>query len=99
MSYELMAEDLFRYIVKNDLGRCILLGHSMGGRTVMTFASKYPELVEKLIVVDVAPVSYGSEHYGYHLDLMRNLKKLNLDEIRTRKQAEAEASKFIDVRD
>lgn len=98
MNFDLMAEDLFRYIVKNDLGRCVLLGHSMGGRTVMTFASKYPELVEKLIVVDVSPVTYGLKHYDYHLNLMRDLKKLDLDKIRTRKEAEAEASKYIDVR-
>lgn len=98
MNYDLMAEDLFRYIVKNDLGRCTLLGHSMGGRTVMSFASKYPELVDKLIVVDVSPVSYGPKHYDYHLGLMRDLKKLDLNTIRTRKEAEAEASKYIDVR-
>lgn len=93
-----MAEDLFRYIVKNDLGRCTLLGHSMGGRTVMSFASKYPELVDKLIVVDVSPVTYGPKHYEYHLNLMRDLKKLDLNKIRSRKEAEAEASKYIDVR-
>ena len=93
-----MAEDVFRYIVKNDLGRCILLGHSMGGRTAMTFASKYPELVEKLLVVDVSPVSYGSTHYNYHLGLMRDLKKLDLTSIKSRREAEVEAAKFIPVR-
>lgn len=64
----------------------------------MSFASKYPELVDKLIVVDVSPVTYGPKHYEYHLGLMRNLKKLDLNTIRTRKEAEAEASKYIDVR-
>lgn len=98
MNYDLMAEDVFRYIVKNDLGRCIILGHSMGGRTAMTFASKYPELVDKLIVVDVSPVSYGPKHYDYHLGLMRELKKLDLNVIKSRREAEHEATKFIPVR-
>lgn len=64
----------------------------------MTFATKYPGLVEKLIVVDVAPVHYGIEHYKYHLDLMKNLKKIDLKLIKTRKDAELQASKFINVR-
>jgi pimeloyl-ACP methyl ester carboxylesterase len=29
----------------------------MGGRTVMTFALRYPDLIDKLIVVDVSPLS------------------------------------------
>lgn len=98
MSFDLMAEDLFRYIVKNDLGRVILLGHSMGGRASMCFAGKYPELVEKLIVVDVSPVVYGAKHYDYHLGLMRHLKQLDLDTIKTRREADVEAAKVIDVR-
>lgn len=34
----------------------VLVGHSMGGRNSMAFASRYPEKVAKLIVVDIGPV-------------------------------------------
>ena len=37
------------------LDKFILMGHSMGGRNSMTFAGKYPERLEKLIIVDVGP--------------------------------------------
>lgn len=93
-----MAEDIFRYIVKNDLGRCTMLGHSMGGRAAMHFATKYPELVEKLIVVDIAPVAYGPKHYAWHYGLMRDLLKMDLDAIKSRREAEKAALAFISVR-
>jgi pimeloyl-ACP methyl ester carboxylesterase len=44
-----------------NIDRFSLLGHSMGGRTVMTFALHHPHIVQKLIVVDVSPVSLGAD--------------------------------------
>lgn len=51
-----MAKDVV--LLMNDLGfkKCILLGHSMGGSAMMYVALHYPELVEKLVVVDMSPV-------------------------------------------
>ncbi|MGN0064950.1 MAG: alpha/beta fold hydrolase [Nocardioides sp.] len=44
-----------------------LVGHSMGGKTAMAVALRRPELVERLCVVDISPVTYrtGSEFAGY----------------------------------
>ena len=61
-SYELMAEDLLHYFETNDITKANLLGHSMGGKTVMTFAEKHPERVSKLIVADIAPKAYTPNH-------------------------------------
>lgn len=58
MSYAEMADDLWDTITSLGLGPVALLGHSMGGKAAMLTALRYPELVERLIVVDVAPVSY-----------------------------------------
>ena len=38
------------------------MGHSMGGKTAMAFALLYPELLGKLVVVDIAPVQYEFTH-------------------------------------
>ena len=38
-----------------------LIGHSMGGRTVMWTALNHPELIEKLLVVDVSPINVFNE--------------------------------------
>ncbi|XP_076176752.1 sn-1-specific diacylglycerol lipase ABHD11 isoform X2 [Ptiloglossa arizonensis] len=61
MSYKHMAKDVVQLI--GDLGfeKSVLVGHSMGGSTMMYTALHYPELVEKLIVVDMSPVSISPQ--------------------------------------
>lgn len=57
-TYEAMVADVRHLIQEERLGdRVCFLGHSMGGRTAMTFALRYPQLVERLIVADISPVS------------------------------------------
>jgi len=62
--YELMVEDLYNYIVHHRLGKVDLIGHSMGGKTAMLFATEYEELVSKLIVADISPRMYPPHHHN-----------------------------------
>ncbi|XP_007518021.1 protein ABHD11 isoform X2 [Erinaceus europaeus] len=55
MSYEAMSQDLQDLLPHLDLGPCVLIGHSMGGKTAMLLALQRPELVERLIAVDISP--------------------------------------------
>ncbi|XP_017066763.1 protein ABHD11 isoform X2 [Drosophila eugracilis] len=52
-----MSEDLRLILERQNLPKAACMGHSMGGRSMMYFARKYPELVERLIVVDISPIS------------------------------------------
>lgn len=61
-SYELMAGDLIEYCKTHDLEKVVIIGHSMGGKIAMQLATDQPELVEALIVVDIAPKSYPPHH-------------------------------------
>ena len=67
-------------------GPLALVGHSMGGKIAMCLALRHPALVERLAVVDVAPVAYpsGREFVGY-IDTMRSL---DLAALGSRAQAE-----------
>lgn len=57
-SYHDLADDLAQTIEK--IGKPVdVLGHSMGGKTAMVLAVTRPELVNKLVVADIAPVTYG----------------------------------------
>lgn len=58
MNYRLMAEDLQDLLNMLNIRQTILVGHSMGGKTAMTLAHIAPELVERLVVIDIAPVAY-----------------------------------------
>jgi pimeloyl-ACP methyl ester carboxylesterase len=62
-----------------------LVGHSMGGKVAMVLALRHPERVERLCVVDVAPVDYGSAgEFGGYIKAMRDL---DLDSLESRSQA------------
>ena len=49
--------DLAAFSDALGLDKFVLVGHSMGGRNSMTFGGRYPEKLEKLVVVDVGPES------------------------------------------
>ena len=70
--YELMVEDLHTYMEYHQLEKVALLGHSMGGKTVMLFAVEYPELVDKLIVADISPRMYPPHHHDI-LDALNSI--------------------------
>jgi pimeloyl-ACP methyl ester carboxylesterase len=84
MDYPSMAADLLQLMDAQGLTTASLLGHSMGGKVAMWFALNHPEHMDKLIVVDIAPVSYKHSFDN----LIETLKALPLHEISNRKQAE-----------
>ncbi|MFU2046841.1 alpha/beta fold hydrolase [Avibacterium gallinarum] len=92
MNYELMAEDLLATIEHLELKKVILIGHSMGGKTAMKAAALRPDLVEKLIVIDIAPVKYG-EHG--HDSIFAGLFAVKAAQPETRQQAKPILSQHI----
>ncbi len=89
MSYADMAGDLAEYVVAQGHGPLDIVGHSMGGKTAMTVALTRPDLVRRLVVVDIAPVSYShgaQESYGPYIAAM---KGLDLARISRRSEADA----------
>jgi len=83
-SYGLMAGDLQEFVKSLELDRVFVLGHSMGGKIAMTFALRYPELIDKLIVADIAPRPYGSGRDR----ITEALSSLDLSTIASRREAE-----------
>ena len=70
-----------------DPGPWVLVGHSLGGKTAMVLALHEPELVSRLVVVDIAPKSYGSlERFGGYI---REMQALPLAQLTDRADAEA----------
>lgn len=70
MDFPAMADDLEALIEEHGLAPAIVLGHSVGGKTAMLTALKHPELVQELIVVDIAPVVYDEPFLDF-IDAMR----------------------------
>ncbi|WP_307718665.1 alpha/beta fold hydrolase [Thermaurantimonas aggregans] len=70
--YETMAADVLEYLETNHLTPSNLLGHSMGGKTAMLLATLRPDVVERLIVVDIAP-RYYPVHHTFIIEALRSL--------------------------
>ena len=83
-SYAASVADTLRAV---DPGPWVVVGHSLGGKTAMVMALRQPDLVSRLVVVDIAPRSYGSlERFGGYI---REMQALPLAEITDRADAEA----------
>jgi esterase len=90
-NYEVLVEDLKQYCDHYQLKDIVLLGHSMGGKTAMLFATKYPELVSKLIIADIAPRFYPI----HHDQILEGLSSLNFDVLKSRTEADNILSQYV----
>lgn len=84
-SYPEMAADLAELI--DRLGGPIhLIGHSMGGKAVMTLALSQAERVDRLIVADIAPVAYAHSQMRY----IHAMQAVDLETVTRRSEAETQ---------
>ncbi len=71
MTYPAMAQDLAE-VIEADQHPTMLLGHSMGGKAAMALALTRPELIQRLIIADIAPVTYTHSH-AHFIDAMQSV--------------------------
>lgn len=90
-TYEAMADDLYEFIKEQGLKKPLLLGHSMGGKTVLFFQKKYPGMADKLIIADMSARAYPAHHQS----VLDALHAVNFDAIENRKQAEEVMNTYI----
>ncbi len=84
VSYPAMGGDVLELLDDLGLGQAVLIGHSMGGKVAMWLALSAPARVSRLVVADIAPVTYanGLRH------ILALLLELPLDEIDRREAAD-----------
>ena len=84
--------DLLRERYGDD-GPVHLVGHSMGGKVAMVLALRHPELVDRLVVVDISPVTSGGEgEFGHLLD---SLAAIDVDAVERRADADAALAEHV----
>ncbi len=90
-TYELMAEDLMEFVTSHNLHSPIIIGHSMGGKTVMYFEKQFPKVAQKLIICDIAARAYEPKHN----EVVAALNAVDFNHVKTRKDAELVLNSFI----
>jgi len=86
-----VSDDLKAYVDYHQLRTIIVLGHSMGGKTAMQFACSHSNILEKLIVADIAPKYYPP----HHQDIIDGLNDLNFNTIASRGEADQQLARHI----
>ena len=91
--YPSMREDLREFMDLQGIKKAVLIGHSMGGKTVMSFAEAWPERVQALVSVDIAPKSYrnlalASRTAANHSSMIDAMMKVDLSKIQSREDAD-----------
>lgn len=90
-TYEAMVQDVLEYCQGHNLDKVSILGHSMGGKVAMFFATTYPEKVDKLIVADIGPKYYRP----HHQDILAGLNAVDLSQKPDRSQVEEILKEYV----
>lgn len=92
MTYPAMAEDVGRLLTDHGAAPADLIGHSMGGKAAMVLALTRPELIDRLIVVDIAPIPYSIRFQDY----LAAMEDLDLSTLKRRAEADAALAPVIE---
>jgi esterase len=99
-NYKLMIQDLAEFFEMHQLEKAVVMGHSMGGKTAMLFALRYPSKVSKLVVVDASPKSYENDLYiadqiRLHKTIVTALSNFDISAVHSREDADEALAKEI----
>lgn len=89
--FEALAADLNEFIVEHDLDSPILIGHSMGGKTVMKYTVTHPTSPSKIVVVDIGPKASVIDNDR----ILRGLNALDLKTLQNRGQADERLAEHV----
>jgi len=81
--YNILASDLNEFMENKDIPCAHIIGHSLGGKTLLQFMNDFPMKVDKAVIIDIAPKAYS----GGHEEIISAMLSLDLSNISTRSEA------------
>lgn len=90
-NYRLLAEDIARFMEGEWIHQAHIIGHSMGGKTAIQLALDHPNLIDRLIVVDIGIKAYE----GGHEVILEALLSVDIDQVSSRQEVEDQLSRYI----
>jgi pimeloyl-ACP methyl ester carboxylesterase len=79
--YDSMSDDLYDLVAELDLKKFFLAGHSMGGKTAMKFAMKWPEMIQGLMIADISPFGNrknNAQIYNEHYEILQSISDTDI---------------------
>jgi esterase len=89
--YDSMRDDLFELADDLKLRKFFLAGHSMGGKTALSFALKWPEMINGLLIADISPFvneNNNQSAYNQHQTILNSILSIDLSTITSRAEAD-----------
>lgn len=101
-NYQAMRDDLILFMDQHDLRKAILVGHSMGGKTVMFLAEAYPERVDSLIVIDISPTTCHTDDQSSqartHTEIVNGMLSVDFSHVERREDVDDQLAHTIHSR-
>jgi len=89
-----LEDDLLEFIETHELENPVLMGHSLGGKTAMHFALHQPQMVSRLIIVDISLRKYP--HNAEHQALINAMLDADLSSAHSRSDVEKQLARTIE---
>jgi esterase len=89
--YDSMRDDLYELVNVLSLKKFFLVGHSMGGKTAIAFALKWPEMLNGLLIADISPFTTEKGRdsvFSQHSEILKAILAVDLSKVSSRKDAE-----------
>jgi pimeloyl-ACP methyl ester carboxylesterase len=93
-----MRDDLFELVNDTGIKKFFLAGHSMGGKTAISFALKWPEMLNGLLVADISPFTTENTQnsiHSQHSTILNAVLSIDLQKVNTREDVESQLSTNI----
>lgn len=90
-NYAVLVQDLKAYAQSKSISEFDLIGHSMGGKTAMLFATENPQMVKSLVVADIAPKYYPPHHKG----ILEGLASIDFEVVKSRSEADNQLALYV----
>lgn len=96
--YKSMSDDIYELATDLKLKKFFLAGHSMGGKTAITFTIRWPGMINGLLIADISPFTnenFKILSYNEHLSILKAILSIDLTTISSREDAESRLSESI----
>ena len=91
MRYTDLAGDISAFMELNSIQKPHVIGHSMGGKTLMTLVQRLDIEIDLPFVIDIAPVKYNHNHDA----LLEAMESVDLTNLETRKEIDSQLARSI----